>query len=87
MIITADVIGFGTLSVTMLALVGFTLKQSRHHEDGRKSIYKRMDQERKTTAETYVRQDIHKTEYDNMKSDVVEIKGDVKKLLTNRGIK
>jgi len=87
MIITAEVIGFGTLSLTMLSLVGFTLTQSRHHESGRKSIYKRMDQEREATAETYVRQDIHKTEYENMKDDVKEIKGDVKKLLMKNGIR
>ena len=87
MILTADIIGFGTLSATMIALVGFTLTQSRHHENGRKSIYNRMDQERKANSETYVRQDIHKTQYDNIKDDVKEIKGDVKKLLTKNGIK
>lgn len=82
-----DLIGFTTLSTTMIALVVFTLAQSRHHEDRRKSIYKRMDQEREATAKTYVRQDIHNTEYRVMKEDVIEIKGDVKKLLTRNNLK
>lgn len=87
MVITADLIGFGTLSVTMVSLVVFTLNQSRYHENGRKSIYKRMDQQRENTAKTYVRQDIHNTEYKVMKEDVTEIKGDVKKLLMKNGIR
>jgi len=87
MVITADLIGFGTLSTTMLALVVFTLKQSHHHENGRKNIYKRMDQERTFVADTYVRQDIHETKYDNLDKDVTEIKCDVKKLLMKNGIR
>lgn len=86
MTITADVIGFGTLASTLIALVLFTLNQSRHNDQSRKGIYKRLDQERNFNSETYVRQDIHDTKYENMKQDVTEIKSDVKKLLVKNGL-
>jgi len=87
MVLTADIIGFGTLASTLVALVIFTLTQSRHNESKRKGIYNRLDQDRGFNSDTYVRQDIHDTQYQHMKADVTEIKSDVKKILIKNGIR
>ena len=87
MTITADVVGFSTLAATMIFILTFVIRQNVRNEKGREGIYKRLDNDRVFTANTYVRQDIHATEYKGMKEDVSEIKADMKKLLQNRGIK
>ena len=87
MTITADVIGFATLSGTLLAILGFVLNQGKKHDDAKRSLYRRLDEERVLVAETYVRKDIHDTKYESIEQDVSEIKADVKKLLGNSGLK
>ncbi len=86
MVITADVVGFTTLCGSMILILGFVIKQNGKNEEGRKSIYRRLDNDRTFTENTYVRKDIHDTKYETMERDVTEIKCDVKKLLTKNNI-
>ncbi len=81
-----EIIALTTISGTMLALVGFVLGNARIESKRRGRIYERMGEEVIETARQYVRKDVHAIEYKTLKDDVLEIKGDVKKLLVKNGI-
>lgn len=84
--INADMIGFGTMGATLVAIVGFVLNNSRHEATQRRGIYNRMDEERDDTEKTYVRKDIHDLRYSTLEAMVKETRDDVKKLLQKNGI-
>ena len=84
--VNADMIGFGTMGATLIAIVGFVLNNSRHEANQRRGIYNRMDEEREDTDKIYVRKDIHDLRYSTIEATVNEIKSDVKKLLQKNGI-
>jgi hypothetical protein len=87
MVLTSEVIGFTTLAASLISILGFVMTQGNKHDETKRGIYRRMDEERTAIAETYVRKDIHDTKYESIEQDVSEIKADVKKLLGKSGLK
>jgi len=83
---TTEIIGFSTMAIALLGILGFTVSNSRSEGNKRSGMYKRMDEEREDAALTYVRKDIHELKYDQLSKIVQEVRTDVKKLLQKNGI-
>ena len=81
-----EMIGFATMGISLVTIVGFSLKNARDESDKRGRIYERLDEEKDEIKRTYVRKDIHDVKYERIESDVSEIKTDVKKILQKNGI-
>lgn len=79
---SVEIIGFGTMAASLIALVTFTLKNARDEANKRQRIYSRIDENKDDVATTYVRKDIHDVKYESIEKTVKEMRDDVKILLS-----
>lgn len=69
-----------------LAMIGLVYKIYRDDGTKRKRIYERLDEVKKATEEKFVSKEVCGIHTEQIKSDVSEIKMDVKSLLRKNGI-
>ncbi len=71
-------IAFGGL---VLAFLGFVLRESNKSEEKRGRIYNRVDEIKEKVKQEYVTKEVFGLLYNELKSDITEIKMDIKLLL------
>ena len=65
----------------LLAILAFTLKSNKEHQDKVDRVYERFDEYKNHFEEKYTSKDICQVLHKQIKDDVAEIKADVKQLL------
>lgn len=73
------------IGVLLLGVATFTYKVSKTSEEKRSNIYKRLDTVKEDFKENHVHKDVCKVLHQQLRSDVEEIKADVKQLLKMNG--
>lgn len=71
----------------VITLVGFMLYQNHHNTQKRARIYERIDEVKEDVIKKHVSKEVCSVVHEQLRSDVTEMKHDLKLLLHKNGIK
>ena len=87
----ADGVALGSLALAFgvmgIKINGTVIGLKKDVDEKVRRNYKRLDEVKLYTEQTYTRKDICSERHEQIQKDLTEIKSDVKKLLTKNGIK
>ena len=71
----------------LIALGGLVIAFAKYEDYKHNRIFERVDEIKNTSDKKFVLKDVCSVVHEQLKADIIEIKHDVKKLLTKNGIK